>query len=185
MHIIGLETAKAFQVEARFQQRSFLDGLKKLPMVEQRLSQAGIVLPSPPRPAGAYRAARIVDGWIFTSGQLSWRDGVIVHPGMFGRDVSLEQGREAAALTTVNLLAQLKMACENNLDRITACARITCFLACTGAFHEHPKVLEPVSSIIIAAFGEEIGAHARLAYGAASLPFNSPVEIEGVFRVSP
>lgn len=152
--------------------------------VEARLAKAGIALPSPPPAIGNYRPVRIVDGWLFTSGQLSWRDGAIVHPGLLGRDVSTAQGREAAAIAALNLLAQVRAACAGDLDRISHCVRLSCFVACTAGFHQHATILDPVSSHLIAAFGDEIGAHARLAYGSSALPLNSPVEIEGVFKVS-
>jgi NAD(P)H dehydrogenase (quinone) len=151
--------------------------------VDRRLACAGIVLPPAPKPAGNYRATRILDGWLYTSGQLSWRDGQIVHPGILGKDIAVAQAREAAAFATYNLLAQLRDGCGGDLDRIAGCARVTCFVACTHDFHAHPEVLDPVSDIICAAFGEEIGAHARLAYGAPALPFNSPIELEAVFRL--
>ncbi|MCZ8548497.1 RidA family protein, partial [Mesorhizobium qingshengii] len=99
-------------------------------------------------------------------------------------DISMEQGREAATIAALNLLAQLKAACTGDLDRISYCVRISCFVACATDFHEHPKILDPVSSILVAAFGEEIGVHARLAYGSSALPFNSPIEIDGIFRMS-
>jgi enamine deaminase RidA (YjgF/YER057c/UK114 family) len=150
---------------------------------EARLLAAGIDLPLAPKPAGSYRAARIVDGWLFTSGQLSWRSGAILFPGLLGREVSIEQGREAVAVAARNLLAHVKAACGGDLDRVAACVRLTCFLACTPDFHHHPAVLEPASEILAIAFGPDAGAHARLAYGASALPFNSPVEIEGVFRL--
>ena len=90
----------------------------------------------------------------------------------------------AAACATHNLLAQLQRACDGDLDRVRLCVRVTCFVACTSRFHDHPRVIDPVSEILCAVFGEEIGPHARLAYGAPALPFNSPIEIEGVFRLA-
>lgn len=151
---------------------------------EERLAKAGVTLP-PPQPAiGNYRPVRIVDGWLFTSGQLSWRDGAVVHPGLLGRNVTVEQGREAAAIAALNLLAQVKAACAGDLDRISHCVRLSCFVACTPDFHDHPTILDPISSHLITAFGDEIGVHARLAYGASALPLNSPIEIEGTFKLS-
>jgi len=151
--------------------------------VETRLAEAHIALPAPQPAIGNYRPVRIVDGWLFTSGQLSWRDGAIVHPGLLGQDVSVEQGREAAAIAALNLLAQVKAACAGDLDRISHCVRLSCFVACTAGFHHHATILDPVSSHLIAAFGDEVGVHARLAYGSSALPLNSPIEIEGIFKV--
>lgn len=153
-------------------------------VVDARLAKARIVLPSPQPAIGNYRPVRIVDGWLFTSGQLSWRDGAVVHPGLLGRNVTVEQGREAAAIAALNLLAQVKAACAGDLDRISHCVRLSCFVACAPDFHDHPTILDPISSHLITAFGDEIGVHARLAYGASALPLNSPIEIEGIFKLS-
>ncbi|MBN9548928.1 MAG: RidA family protein, partial [Alphaproteobacteria bacterium] len=131
--------------------------------VEARLAEAHIALPAPQPAIGNYRPARIVDGWLFTSGQLSWRDGAIGHPGLLGRDVSVEQGREAAAIAALKLLAQVKAACAGDLDKISHCVRLSCFVACTADFLHHATIVDPVSSHLIAAFGDEVGVHARLA----------------------
>jgi enamine deaminase RidA (YjgF/YER057c/UK114 family) len=151
---------------------------------EKSLSNLGFVLPVAPAPVGGYRSAHVIDSLVYTSGQLSWKDGTIRYPGRIGGEVTLEEGRAAATLATLNLLAQLKLACEGNLDRIAGCARISCHLACVDRFVDHATVIEPVSDILLAVFGSEIGAHARLAYGSPSLPFNSPIEVEGIFKLA-
>ena len=151
--------------------------------VDARLAELGALLPAAPPPAGEYCAVRQIDGWLYTSGQLSWRDGRIVHPGIIGVDVTVDQAREAARVAAMNLIAQLRLATQDDLDRIGACVRLTCHLACAPTFHEHSTVLDPASAILIAALGPEVGRHARLAYGSSALPFNSPIEIEGIFRL--
>ena len=151
---------------------------------ENRLANLGFSLPTAPAPVGGYRSAQILDGLIYTSGQLSWVKGKIRHPGRIGREVTVEQGREAATLATLNLLAQLKLVCGGDLDRIVGCARISCHLACVESFEDHAQVIEPISDILLGIFGPEIGAHARLAYGSPSLPFNSPIEVEGIFKLA-
>ena len=152
---------------------------------EQRLTQLGFKLPAAPAPVGGYRSANLLDGLIYTSGQLSWEAGKIRYAGRLGKEVTVEQGRAAAVLATLNLLAQLKNVCGGELRRITGCARISCHLACTDSFTDHPSVIEPISDIILAVFGPENGAHARLAYGSPALPFDSPIEVEGIFRLGP
>ncbi|MEP9389210.1 RidA family protein [Mesorhizobium sp. KR9-304] len=139
-------------------------------------------LPTAPPPAGNYSAVRVYDGWLYTSGQLSWRDGRIIHPGIIGVNVSVEQALEAAAIAATNLIAQLKLA-VGDLDRVAACMRLTCHLACAPTFHDHPTVLDDASAVLVEHLGHEVGRHARLAYGSSSLPFNSPIEIEGIFRL--
>ena len=155
------------------------------PQAEANLRRSGLVLPPPPRPAGHYSAARVVDGWLCTSGALSWQDGTILHPGQLGGAVTPDQGRAAARAAALNLLAMVRDACGGDLDRVSACVRLTCTLACTPGFHDHPGVIDPVSDLICAVFGNDTGRHARLALAAPALPFGSPIQIEGVFRLRP
>lgn len=152
---------------------------------ETRLSNLGLALPVAPAPVGGYRSAHMIDNLIYTSGQLSWQEGTIRYPGRLGGEVTLGEGRAAATLATLNLLAQLKLACAGNLDRVIGVARISCHLACVDRFVEHAAVIEPISDILLAVFGADVGAHARLAYGSPALPFNSPIEVEGIFKVGP
>ncbi|NTT86077.1 RidA family protein [Tabrizicola fusiformis] len=155
------------------------------PQAEANLRQSGLTLPSAPRPAGHYSATRLVDGWLYTSGALPWNAGEILYPGQLGRAVSVDQGRAAARAAALNLLAMVRDACDGDLDRVSACVRLTCTLACTADFHDHPRVIDPASDLICTILGTETGRHARLALAAPALPFGAPIQIEGVFRLRP
>lgn len=144
---------------------------------------ATLSLPPPPAPAGNYASFRLCDGWLFTSGALSWHEGRILHPGQLGAGISIAQGRAAAEAAALNLLALVNDACDGDLDRIALCLQVTCFVACAAGFYDHARVIDPVSDVLCRAFGEARGRHARLAFGAPALPFGSPIEITGIFRL--
>lgn len=151
--------------------------------VEERLAEMGIVLPTPAAPAANYIPFRVVNQTVYVSGQLPKHEGQLLHPGRVGVDVTLEQGNEAARYCAIQLLAQLKAACEGNLDRVSAVVKLGGFVQCSPDFTQHPEVINGASDLMVAVFGEA-GRHARFAVGAPSLPRNTSVEIDGIFEIS-
>ena len=101
--------------------------------------------------------------------------------GKVGRDLTVEKGAEAARLCAVNLLAQLKDACGGDLDRVERCVRLGGFVNSPPDFHEHPKVVNGASDLMVAAFGDK-GRHARTTVGVAALPLDAAVEVEAAFE---
>ena len=95
-----------------------------------------------------------------------------------GREVTLEQGYEAARLTALSMLGSLQRAL-GDLDRIAAWTRVFGMVNSAKGFNRQPAVINGFSDLILELFGPEIGAHSRSAVGMAELPFNIPVEIEG------
>lgn len=151
--------------------------------IEARLARLGLTLP-PAMPAAAHYVPAVRDGdLVFVSGQGPIGPQGVLHPGVVGADVGLEQAREAARLTAQNLIAQFKAACGGDLGRLRRIVKITGFVAAMPDFHDHPKVIDGASELLTAVFGEA-GAHARSAVGVASLPFGICVEIEAVIAVS-
>jgi len=150
--------------------------------VADRLKEMGVSLPQPPKPIAAYVGFVRHGDLVFVSGQLPLVDGMLTKTGLLGRDVTIEQGAEAARICAINLLAQVNVACEGDLERVTRCVRLCGFVAGLPTFFDHPKVINGASEFIGAALGEK-GAHARAAVGVAALPLNACVEIEGVFAV--
>jgi len=151
-------------------------------MIESRLAELGIELPAPPAVAGAYVPYVQVGELLFVSGQLPLADGVVRYRGRLGDDVSLDDGYAAARLCALNLLAQVRVACDGDLDRAGGVVRLSGFVACTPDFIDQPKVLNGASEVMVAVLGEA-GRHARVAIGAASLPLGGAVEVEGIFRL--
>jgi enamine deaminase RidA (YjgF/YER057c/UK114 family) len=152
--------------------------------IEARLAELGLELPRPGRPAGTYVPYVVTGSLVFVSGQVPLALEGIAYRGKLGRDLSPEEGQAAARLCAVNLLAQLREACGGDLDRVRRCVKIGGFVNCTDDFQAHPAVLDGASDFLVEVFGEA-GRHARFAVGAPSLPFDSAVEIDGIFEVAP
>jgi enamine deaminase RidA (YjgF/YER057c/UK114 family) len=148
--------------------------------IAARFEELGISLPSP-TPAGVYRAAVRTGNQIYVAGQVAARDGAIVHPGHLGKDVSIEQGFEAARVCAINGLGALQdlLGSLEDLRLIRAVG----YVASTADFSEQPAVVNGASELLRDVFGEERGVGARVAFGVTSLPARSPVELELLMEI--
>jgi enamine deaminase RidA (YjgF/YER057c/UK114 family) len=149
---------------------------------EARLRELGITLPPPPAPIANYVPAVRTGNLVFTAGHGECQPMQFF--GAVGKELTLEQGREAARLTGVCLLATLK-AHVGDLRRVRRIVKVTGFVNAVPGFTDQPQVLNGFSDLMVAVFGEERGKHARSAVGAGSLPLDIPVEIEMVVEVEP
>lgn len=150
--------------------------------LERRLTELGLSLPSPAAPAANYVPWRRAGSQILIAGQLPMEAGRVAVTGRLGDDVTLDEGQRAARLCALNILAQVKAACDGTLPDGLACLRLGAFVACTPAFTDHPKVVNGASDLIVAVLGDA-GRHARFAVGVASLPLGAAVEIDATFSV--
>jgi enamine deaminase RidA (YjgF/YER057c/UK114 family) len=150
--------------------------------IEKRLGELGITLPPPGAPGGNYVPFVIVGDLAFMAGQVAREAGKMKYTGKVGRDISIENAAQAARLCAVNLLAQLKVACSGDLDRVERCVRLGGFVNSPLDFFEHPKVINGASDLMVEVFGER-GQHARTAVGVAALPMDSAVEVEAIFQI--
>jgi enamine deaminase RidA (YjgF/YER057c/UK114 family) len=146
-----------------------------------RLSEMGIRLPDAAAPAANYVPAVRVGDLLFVSGQISQGPAGLL-TGKLGDGVSVEQGAEAARSCAIGLLAQVKAACEGDIDRLVRVVKLTGFVNSTPEFGDQPKVVNGASDFLVEALGEA-GRHSRSAVSAGSLPFGVMVEIEGIFQV--
>ena len=153
-------------------------------LIDARLEELGIDLPRPPDAAGSYVGHVRAGALLFLAGQIPFRNGELTLKGKVGGDLTVEQGREAARICALNLIAQAKTALDGDLDRITRFVKLGGFVNCPADFTEHPKVINGASDLIARIFGEKIGAHARFALGAGSLPLNAAVEIDAVIEAA-
>jgi len=151
--------------------------------IERRLQAAGITLPDAPAPAANYVPAQLGAGLLFVAGQLPLADGRVQQVGKLGGGVGLEDGRAAARLCAVNILAQAKQALGGDLSRIKRTLKVQGFVACTPDFTQHPMVVNGASDLLVEALGDA-GRHARFALGAPSLPFDAAVEVDATFEVA-
>lgn len=150
--------------------------------VEQRLAKLDIQLPVPAAPAANYVPWVRTGNLVVISGQIPMRDGELCYRGTVGAGLSVEEGRAAARLCGLNLLAQLRQACEGDLDRVERVVRLGGFVRCTPDFEQQPGVVNGASDLMIQAFGDR-GRHARAAVGSFSLPLGVAVEVEGMFEI--
>jgi enamine deaminase RidA (YjgF/YER057c/UK114 family) len=149
--------------------------------VEQRLKNLNITLPSPAAPAANYVPFVRSGNLLFVSGQLPMGVDGLVYKGKVGGDVAVEDGKAAARLCAINLLAQAKAAL-GDLELVSRCVKIGGFVNCPADFYDHPAIINGASDLIVEVLGDA-GRHARVAMGANALPFNAAVEVEAVFEI--
>lgn len=156
--------------------------------VEARLKELGLVLPEAVKaPAGVqlpFSWIRVRGNRAFVSGHPPLNpDGSIAKPlGKVGAEVSLEEGYQAARLTALAILGNLKRTL-GDLDRISAWLRVFGMVNAAPGFNQMPSVINGFSDLIFELYGKERGDHARSAVGLAELPFNIPVEIEAEVEI--
>ena len=148
--------------------------------VETKLEQLGLTLPAVPAPVAAYVPGAADGTLVFTSGQLPTENGVL-RKGKLGKDITVEEGYEAARIAALNCLAVVK-SLAGSLDRVERVVKVVGFVNCTPDFEAQPKVINGASEVFIAAFGED-GRHARSAIGTNSLPLGLTVEVESIFEI--
>ncbi len=149
--------------------------------IETRLADLGIVLPEPSAPVANYVPFVVSGSLVFISGQVSiGPNGLIT--GKLGKQLTIEEGIEAAHACAINLIAQLRAACASDLDRVKRVVKLGGFVNCTHDFIDHPVVINGASDLMVEVFGDQ-GRHARAAVGAPALPLNAAVEVDGVFEI--
>lgn len=152
--------------------------------IDSRLAALGLQLPDAPAPAAAYVPWAKTGDLVFIAGQLPQWNGERRFLGRLGADLTVEQGQEAAKLVALNLVAQLRAACDGDLDRVRRIVRLGAFVQCTPEFTQHPAVVNGASELMIAIF-EDAGRHARAAVGVPALPFGVSVEIDAIAEIGP
>ena len=151
--------------------------------IEDKLKQLNIKLPEPKAPVGAYVATKIVGNLLFISGQISIGQDAKLIKGKVGKDLTLEQGYNAAQRCGLSLLAHAKKACNNDLNKIKSCIKLTGYVNSTDEFIDQPKIINGASDIMVKILGK-IGEHTRAAVSVNSLPLGVAVEIDGIFEIN-
>ena len=149
--------------------------------VEARLTAAGIVLPVPVAPVANYVPFVRSGALVHISGQVSV-DAAGGVKGTVGVEVDLDAARAAARLCGINLIAQMKAACEGDLDRLVRVVKLGGFVQAGPDFFDIPQVVNGASDVMVLAFGDA-GRHARSAVGVYRLPLNFAVEVDAVVEV--
>jgi enamine deaminase RidA (YjgF/YER057c/UK114 family) len=150
-------------------------------MIEERLRALGIDLPAAPRPVASYVPAVEAGSLLFVSGQLPFRDGVLLHAGRVPDQVTVEAAQEAARQCLINALAVIREQ-VSTFNRVVRVVRLSGFVASSPDFYLHPAVINGASDLLEAIFGAA-GKHSRIAVGVASLPLNAPVELDLIVQI--
>ncbi len=150
--------------------------------IEEKLKSLNIILPKAPDPVGAYVASKTSEKFLFISGQISMKsDGKLIS-GKVGKDLNLDQAQEAAKVCGLNILSQLKKACDGDLNKVKSCVKLTGYVNSTEDFLKQPQVINGASDLISSVF-ENTGKHARAAISVNSLPLGAAVEIDAIFEI--
>ena len=148
--------------------------------IGDRLTELGIELPAPFAPVANYLSCVQTGNLLFVGGHGPDGDGIVL--GKVGSDLSLEQGREAARLTALSILATMQVEL-GDLDRVRRIVKVLGMVNVAPGFNQTPAVIDGCSDLLVEIFGDA-GRHTRSAVGMAALPFDIPVEIELIAEVS-
>lgn len=153
--------------------------------IDQRLKDLGLELPTPAAPVANYVPFVKSGGLVFIAGQTSVEtDGTVV-AGRLGGGLSIADGQRAARACALNLIAQMKVACDGDLTRVKRIVKVGGFVCSTADDSEIdiPKIINGCSDVFVDVFGDA-GKHARFAVGSPSLPRDCAVEIDAIVEIS-
>jgi enamine deaminase RidA (YjgF/YER057c/UK114 family) len=155
--------------------------------IDDRLAELGLALPQPfAAPPGVefkFDLVHVSGDLAYISGHLPMDGTDVLMTGRVGGDLTLEQGQEAARLTTLSILASLKQEL-GDLDRVTQWVKALGLVQCAPGFDKPPAVINGFTDLVLEVWGDPAGRHARSAIGAAQLPFDVPVEVEAIVEIS-
>ena len=150
--------------------------------VDKRLAELGIEVPTPVAPVANYVPFVKTGNLVSISGQIPMKDGKLAYEGKVGDDVSIDDARAAARLCALNLISQMKAACDGDLDRVVRVVKLGGFVNCVDGFGGQPQVINAASDLRVDVFGDK-GKHSRSAVGTNALPLNVPVEIDALVEI--
>lgn len=149
---------------------------------ETRIQELHLQLPNPPKPVAKYKPAVREGNVLYVSGHGPLKvDGKLIE-GRVGKDLTLEQGKEAARVTGLAILATVRNTL-GSLDKVKRLIKTLGMVNATPEFRDHPQVINGFSELMAEVFGEDNGVGARSAVGMGSLPGNIPVEVECIFEI--
>jgi enamine deaminase RidA (YjgF/YER057c/UK114 family) len=149
---------------------------------DSRLAALNLRLPTPVAPVANYVPFVRAGSLIHISGQVSVDENGGIR-GVVGEDVDLDRAQAAARLCGLNLIAQMKAACDGDLSRVRRIVKLGGFVQAGPGFFDIPKVVNGASDLMVAVFGDS-GRHARSAVGVYRLPLNFAVEVDAVIEAA-
>jgi len=150
---------------------------------DSKLKELNIDLPKAADPVGSYVATKITGKLLYISGQISMNENGELIKGKLGKELNTEAGYNAAKRCALNIIAQAKKACANDLSKIKSCIKLTGFVNSTDEFIEQPKVINGASDLIVSVFGD-CGMHTRAAVSTNTLPLGVAVEVDAIFELN-
>ena len=150
---------------------------------EENIKKLKLELPDARDPVGSYVASKITGKLLYISGQISISANGELIKGKVGKELKTEDGYEAAKRCGLNIISQVKKACDGDLSKIKSCIKLTGYVNSTEDFTEQPKVINGASDLIVSVFGDS-GMHTRAAVSASSLPLGVSVEIDAIFELN-
>ena len=150
---------------------------------DSKLKELNIDLPKAADPVGSYVATKITGKLLYISGQISMNENGELIKGKLGKELNTEAGYNAAKRCALNIVAQAKKACSNDLSKIKSCIKLTGFVNSTDEFIEQPKVINGASDLIVSVFGN-YGIHTRAAVSTNTLPLGVAVEVDAIFELN-
>jgi enamine deaminase RidA (YjgF/YER057c/UK114 family) len=150
---------------------------------ESKIKKLGIILPAAAAPVGSYVATKIVGKLLYISGQISIDENGKLIKGKLGKELKTDDGYKAAERCALNITAQAKKACNDDLSKIKSCIKLTGFVNSSDDFIEQPKVINGASDTIVKIFGKA-GMHTRAAVSSNSLPLGVAVEVDAIFELN-
>ena len=150
---------------------------------DSKLKELNIDLPKAADPVGSYVATKITGKLLYISGQISMNENGELIKGKIGKELNTEAGYNAAKRCALNIIAQAKKACDNDLSKIKSCIKLTGFVNSTDEFIEQPKVINGASDLIVSVFGN-YGMHTRAAVSTNTLPLGVAVEVDAIFELN-
>ena len=149
---------------------------------EDKIKELNIKLPEAKAPVGSYVASKISGNLLYISGQISIDAKGQLIKGKVGKDFNTDQAYKAAQRCALNIIAQAKKACSDDLSKIKSCIKLTGYVNSTDDFIEQPKVVNGASDLIKDVFGDK-GTHTRAAVSTNSLPLGVVVEVDAIFEI--
>ncbi|MGO4809787.1 RidA family protein [Cupriavidus sp. 2MCAB6] len=151
--------------------------------VESKLADLGLALPQPPQPLGSYTATSEAGDLLFISGQLPLREGRVIFQGRVGEVLTVEQGKQAAELAALNVLAQIRHYL-GGFERLDHIVRVEGHVSSAEGYFDQPAVINGASDLFAAVLGEKAG-HARSAFSHNQLPANAAVVLVVIAKIRP
>jgi len=150
---------------------------------EKRILELNLKLPEAKAPVGNYVATKIIGKLLYISGQISISATGELIKGKIGKELTTDQGYDAAKRCALSIVAQAKTACSDDLSKIKSCVKLTGFVNSTDEFADQPKVINGASDLIVSIFGDA-GMHTRAAVSTNSLPLGVSVEVDAIFELN-